>query len=138
MIPSGYDALPDFEITEIPSKSYRLRVDGKPGNGMVSGLEAMKQAIFLILHTERFYYAIYSWNYGIELAALVGEETSPYMQARLQYAIEQALLADDRILEVYGFVFSRPAKKSLAVEFTARTTQGNVKSECLWEGGFIW
>lgn len=33
----------------------------------------MKQAIYKILQTERFEYLIYSWNYGIELNAVVGK-----------------------------------------------------------------
>lgn len=32
----------------------------------------MEQAIYQILHTERFAWPIYSWNYGAELGRLTG------------------------------------------------------------------
>lgn len=53
--------------------------------------------------------AIYSWNYGVELEKLFGEGITPYLQARIRNAIEDALLADDRITQVDGFSFERTA-----------------------------
>ena len=37
------------------------------------GLEAMKQAVSIILQTERFGYQIYSSDFGIELRGLIGK-----------------------------------------------------------------
>ena len=88
----------------------------------------MKQAIFLILQTERFQYAIYSWNYGIELNALLGQTMTPYLQAKVAKAIEDALMADDRVLSVEQFSFTK-GKRSLLVKFTVTTTGGDVESE---------
>lgn len=131
MLPTEYNdnLMPDFEIETMLSRTYSLRFDGKPAVGMLDGLEAMKQAILLALHTERFRYAIYSWNYEVELDALVGQNITPYLQARLQGAIESALLADDRILSVDGFSFTRTGGSGLLAVFTVQTTQGDVKSE---------
>ena len=81
MLPTEYndDLVQDFEIETQPTRTYALRFDGYPcSGGKLDGLEAMKQAIFLILQTERFQYAIYSWNYGIELNALLGQTMTPY------------------------------------------------------------
>ena len=83
MLPTEYndDLVQDFEIETQPTRTYALRFDGYPcSGGKLDGLEAMKQAIFLILQTERFQYAIYSWNYGIELNALLGQTMTPYLQ----------------------------------------------------------
>lgn len=124
-----------FQTIEQPTLSYRLRFDGEASSKQLRGAEAMKQAIFLILHTERFIHAVYSWNYGVEFADLIGEAVTPYLQARMQQAIEAALLADDRIWKVDDFSFVRLSKKSLLVRFIAHTTQGDVASEYRWEGG---
>lgn len=98
MVPTDYndDLQQDFEIETQPSRTYALRFDGYPSAGKLDGVEAMKQAIFLALQIERFRFAIYSWNYGIELDALLGQSMTPYLQAKVAKAIEDALLADDR------------------------------------------
>ena len=51
MLPNIYmdDLLPDFELKIQPTRTYRLNFDGRPSNGMIDGLEAMKQAVYLIL-----------------------------------------------------------------------------------------
>ena len=118
MLPTEYndDLVQDFEIETQPTRTYALRFD------------AMKQAIFLILQTERFQYAIYSWNYGIELNALLGQTMTPYLQAKVAKAIEDALMADDRVLSVEQFSFTK-GKRSLLVKFTVTTTEGDVESE---------
>ena len=56
MLPTEYndDLVQDFEIESQPTRTYALRFDGYPcSGGKLDGLEAMKQAIFLILQTER-------------------------------------------------------------------------------------
>lgn len=136
MLPTDYNdgLVPDFTIVEQPTLTYRLNFAGRLSYGYLNGLEAMKQAIFLILHTERFQHAIYSWNYGIELFSLIGKPKTPLLQAKLQKSITEALLADDRILQVDSFVFT-PIRKGYVIQFTAHTTQGNIESEFTFEGG---
>lgn len=130
MVPTDYndDLQQDFEIETQPSRTYALRFDGYPSAGKLDGVEAMKQAIFLALQIERFRFAIYSWNYGIELDALLGQSMTPYLQAKVAKAIEDALMADDRVLSVEQFSFTK-GKRSLLVKFTVTTTEGDVESE---------
>ena len=130
MVPTDYndDLQQDFEIETQPSRTYALRFDGYPSAGKLDGVEAMKQAIFLALQIERFRFAIYSWNYGIELDALLGQSTTPYLQAKVAKAIEDALMADDRVLSVEQFSFVK-GKRNLLVKFTVTTTEGDVESE---------
>ena len=108
--------------------AYALRFDGYPSAGKLDGVEAMKQAIFLALQIERFRFAIYSWNYGIELDALLGQSMPPYLQAKVAKAIEDALLADDRVLSVENFSFSK-TKRDIHATFTVSTTEGDIESE---------
>ena len=72
--------------------------------GFVDGVDSLKQAIYKILSTERYEHPIYSFNYGIAWKELIGEER-PYVRAEMKRMIQEALLQDDRILEVDGFVF---------------------------------
>ena len=74
MIPQKADFLNrDFEIKEQPSLTYRMNPEGNCVRGWVDGVEAVKQAIFRILNTERYQYIIYPWWYGIETIDLYGE-----------------------------------------------------------------
>ena len=75
MIPSVQDDLQeDFDIITQPTKTYKLDIEKNTIVGYCDGIEAMQQAIYKILNTERFDYLIYSWNYGIEIKNLIGEE----------------------------------------------------------------
>ena len=97
----------------------------------------MRQAVFLALHTERFRHAVFSWDYGAELQALCGAPMTAYLQARIQCAIEDALLADDRITQVDGFAFERTGQQSLTVTFTVHTTQGDFSTSFDYESEVI-
>ena len=117
------------EITEVtyPNRTYRLVVEGDRISGYVDDLEAVKQAIFLILSTERYKHNIYSWDYGIELLDLIGEPI-PYVMADLPRRIKEALTQDNRITDVTDFSFERKGSK-LMTTFTVVTNVGNISSE---------
>lgn len=72
--------------------------------GQDSGLAAMRQAVELILRTERFEYQIYTSNYGTETNDLIGE-SADYLQSEIQRRVTEALLTDDRVTGVSGFQF---------------------------------
>ena len=96
--------------------------------GYTDELEAMKQAIFKILNTERYQYVMYSWNYGIELLNLYGEPVS-YVCPELERRITEALTWDDRIQSVDNFEFKISRKGEIHVTFTAHTIFGEIQSE---------
>ena len=72
----------DWTIQKQPSKTYKLNRDTQTIVGYCDGREAMEQAIYLILNTERFEWIIYSWAYGCELQGLFGKPV-PYAAAEL-------------------------------------------------------
>ena len=91
------ETIADVTIAHQPSYTYSLDyARDSQIRGFTDELEAMKQAIYKIINTERYEYIIYSWNYGIELQDLFGQPI-PYVYAELQRRISEALLADDRI-----------------------------------------
>ena len=87
MIPSTVGFLAqDFEIEEQPSLTYKMDLNGDSVRGFVDEQEAMKQAIFRILNTERYQFIIYPWYYGIETIDLYGEPVTyvcPELERRI-------------------------------------------------------
>ena len=84
------------------SRTYKL--SGYKIQGYVDGLEALKQAIYKVLNTERYEYPIYGFNYGIDLESLVGKDRT-YVQIELKRRISECLLQDERITGVDNFRF---------------------------------
>lgn len=129
MIPSTTGYLEqDFEITEQPTHTYRMNLQTRNIRGYVDKAEAMKQAIYKILLTERYAYAMYSWNYGIETIDLYGEPLS-WVCPELERRITEALTQDTRITEVTNFQFTFPVKRAVHVSFTVHTIFGEIEAE---------
>ncbi len=128
MLPAVNDDLQkDFEIEEQPTYTYKLNLDNSTIAGFVDELEAMKQAIYLILNIERYEYLIYSWNYGIELNDLYGQPI-PFVLPELKRRITEALVQDSRILGVDNFSFETN-KGKVHTTFTVHTIFGDVEAE---------
>lgn len=128
MIPNiNDDLINDFEYEELPTKTFKLNIPSNTIIGFTDGLEAMKQAIYLILNIERYEYLIYSWNYGIELNDLYGQPI-PFVLPELKRRITEALVQDSRILGVDNFSFETNKGKVHAT-FTVNTIYGDVEAE---------
>lgn len=129
MIPSTTGFLDqDFEIEEQPSKNYKMDLNGNSVRGFCDALEAMKQTVFRILNTERYQYIIYSWNYGIETLDLYGQPVT-YVCPELERRIEEALLADSRIVRVTDFEHDTSVKGVVHTTFTVYTIFGDFAAE---------
>ena len=129
MIPADNEILTeDLELEEeMPSKDYRLQLDGNQIIGSVDEVESMRQVVYKILSTERYNYQIYSWDYGVELAALFGKPMS-FVIPEVKRRITEALLQDDRIESVDSFFFERNRNK-LRIIFNVHTTFGEFEEE---------
>ena len=98
MIPSTTGFLSeDFEIKEQPSKTYRMDITEERIRGFTDNAEAVKQAVFKILNTERYQHIIYSWDYGIETIDLYGQNKS-YVMSELKRRISMLALDKNFIL----------------------------------------
>lgn len=110
------------------SRTYKIDFSAKRVGGYVDEIDAMKQAIMKILQSERFLYLIYSWNYGIEMRAIVGKSYQ-VIASEIKRILREALLEDRRITDVYDVSYKQIDKKTLSVEFTASTVFGEVSIE---------
>ena len=104
-----------------PTLTYSISTGGKIDNE-----EAIRQAIYHILMTERYSNPIYDHDYGIELNQYIGKDIN-YIRASIERTLREALLQDDRIQNV---VVNRVEKSdvevnSYIIEFTVYTSYGN-------------
>lgn len=113
----------DISISTMPTRTFNL----ENMSLKVDGIEAVKQACYLILNTQRYDYAIYSWNYGIELNDLMGKSKN-FVYPELERRIKEALLMDDRIDSVRDFEFESIGTK-ICVTFAVNTVYGGFRSE---------
>ncbi len=127
LIPQAETEMNSIIIQTIPTLTYRVQREKEIVSGTVDELEAMKQAVFKILFTERYQYEIYNWEYGMELKDLFGRAKS-YVIPEIKKRIEEALLADDRIKAVTDFTF-HGGKNILEVRFKVHTIFGTLEIE---------
>ncbi len=119
---TGEQLTADWEAAIQPGRTYKLNAAEQTIMGYCDGREAVEQAIYLILNTERFAWVIYSWAYGSELQSLFGKP-APFVTAELPRRIQEALLQDDRIESVSNFNITQ-GKGILTVTFDAETLHG--------------
>ncbi|ACZ08307.1 Protein of uncharacterised function (DUF2634) [Sebaldella termitidis] len=127
MVPKNFVNIPDINIVTIPTKTYKMELEENSDriSGFTDEQEAMKQAIYKIIRTERYKYIIYDWNYGIELEDLFGMPVN-YCVPEIERRIREALLQDTRISEVNNFEFDTSKKGVVLVKFTAYTEFGEI------------
>ncbi len=109
-----------------PSRTYKLHIDKSRVRGMTDDADAMIQAVYLILSVERYQYPIYSRNYGVELADLVGQPRD-YVMSEAKRRITEALMQDDRIESVDGWSFTHSGK-TVQAAFTVHTVYGDIST----------
>lgn len=129
MTPQNQDDLrQNFVFQTLPTKTFRMHYIEETVSGMVDGREALEQAIYLILNTERYQWLIHSWNYGVELVSLIGKDKA-YCIPEIERRITEALIQDDRITAVNGFEFTSPSKNAVLVQFNVSTIYGTIEVE---------
>ena len=100
----------------------RFIYDGNGNHVMVYGQEALKVWIYKALKTERFSYAAYSWQYGIELHPFIGKVMSVQERySELKRVITECLMVNPYILSIDSVKFS-PVKHGNEVTTTINLT----------------
>ena len=128
MLPeSDIEILSDFELKDEPTNTYRLDYEKNRIQGKTDGIEAIKQAIYIILNTERYQYLIYDWDFGVEFQDLFGEPKS-FVLPEIEKRIADALMQDSRILSVKDFSFESK-RNNITVYFTVSTVFGDLEVE---------
>lgn len=108
------------------SKTYRV-LNGRV-IGWIDNKQALRQAVEKLLHTERFMYEIYTDEYGIELQGLIGASFE-LVEAEISRIIKEALLVDERIVEVTDITAQKIDSTSLLITFSVESIFGTLAFE---------
>ena len=122
LLPDSIDLdLFDAETAHYPTRTYKR--SGNRVFGYVDGKKAVEQSIEKILNTERYSTPIYNGDYGVELEELIGMDIN-FVKADIERRIEEALMEDDRVIDVTNFILTRKNLNELLVSFTVETVEG--------------
>lgn len=130
MIPESRDISPqsgntaNYEI--LPTKTYQIDWVNKRIMGVTDGVDAVMQFIRKVLSTDKYAFEIYDWRYGNDLAKLIGGSYD-YAVTRIPNIMKEALLVDDRILDIREFQFTRVSVDTLHVSCSVDTVYGVIK-----------
>ncbi|MDL2215968.1 DUF2634 domain-containing protein [Ruminococcaceae bacterium OttesenSCG-928-N02] len=116
------------EATSVYNETYHLDVESGRIAGRIDGVEAIIQAAFKILHTERFAYPIYSQYYGAEIVDIIGQDKA-YVNAVLATRLTDALTADDRITGITDLVVTDAGGADMQCSFVLITSAGDARIE---------
>lgn len=132
-IPIPFDTIED-EGTGT-SRTYAIDWENGMIGGFVDSVEAIKQFIKKALITPRFKCLIYDNQYGSEIKETVLDKnvTREYLEAEIPFLVEDALVHDERVLQVYNieitFGESYPLQDSVIVTFDVDTIYGKIPVE---------
>ena len=105
-----------------PNLTYRLGTTTVAGK--IDKLDAVRQAVYHILMTERYSNQIYGDDYGVELEQYVGKDIG-YITADIENTLREALCQDDRITDVQVNGVTRGEQGGCLIDFTVFTIYGN-------------
>lgn len=110
-----------------PSLTYALNVKNERIVGKVDEVDALKQAIYKEINTEKDVYPIYT-NYGLKKKDLFGQEKR-YAYMILTDRVRDCLMDDDRILDVYDFEYveDMSEKDNLCMSFSVDSVFGEFR-----------
>ncbi|MFM9413348.1 DUF2634 domain-containing protein [Peptococcus simiae] len=110
-----------------PSLTWWMDAEALRIRGYAAEVQAVEQAVYTTLRTERYKHVIYSDSHGLEIADLIGQPRR-LIYAALCRRIPEALLMDDRITGVDGFYLDEQASQGhdLAIGFTVHTKYGSL------------
>ena len=92
--------------------------------GTCDGYAAVRQAVEIILNTDRFHWQVYEPSSGVDYSGLIGQD-SGYVSVELKRRIEEALRMDSRVLGIEQYV-SEVSGDVLTASFVVDTVFGQI------------
>lgn len=112
MIPKNAELYQNIEIETDNTLTHRMNIEKERVLGKADNIEAVQQAVYIMLNVERYDYVIFSPNFGVELKDLFGLPI-PYCISEIKRRVKECLLMDDRITDVKNFEFETDDGKVL-------------------------
>ena len=116
----------EIEIVSYPTLTYGLNFATQRIDAFIDNKEGLRQSIYLMLSVNRTEHLIYSWDYGLEIMDLIGEQAT-YVIPELERKITECLLQDDRINAVDSFELVQLDKNKVAISFIVHSIYGEDK-----------
>lgn len=117
--------LPDRTPEEISaaqgSRTWKLDLENGRLLHETDGIEAVRQAVAVMLSVPRYEYLIFSDRFGHELDSLVGKDPD-YIEAAAPALIKEALSPDDRIEGIEDLTFETDGDAA-CIGFTVRANE---------------
>lgn len=100
-------------------------------NRVATEYEELAQTIQRALMTDRYYYNIYTWQYGSELNDLVGTKNLVYMKGAIKKNIKDALKFEPRVIGIDDIQI-KLTDEGYFVNVAISTTLGVVREELIY------
>lgn len=107
-----------------PSKTWYVNPTTKQISGMVDGYQAIVQAVEILFSVERFWWQIYSPNFGVQWQGLIGLNPG-FVGLEIQRRAKDAIKPDSRLLDITDFSYTVNGD-SLTAQFIVKTVYGDV------------
>ncbi|MDM5321225.1 DUF2634 domain-containing protein [Bacillus altitudinis] len=117
------------------STTYRIDVEnGRLTGETISGIEAIRQFVYMTLRTERYAHPIYSHDIGTEIQELLTdtEATDEYKEMEIPRLLEEALIVDERIDHIEEIEVTKE-NDSFHVKLAIVTDEGALEIEEVME-----
>lgn len=114
------------EFVQQPSQTWYINRETGRIQGEITGIEAVAQAVDIILHVDRFRWQIYRPYSGMQWDGLIGQDPG-YVASELQRRITTALTMDDRIRGISDFSYTASGN-TLSASFTVNTVYGDTQT----------
>lgn len=132
MIPQTVDLIESDDSMEnnevAPAKTYKIDFTNKRIIGVVDDRDAVLQFIRKVLNTDKYAFEIYDWFYGNDIYTMIGSPYD-YVVTRLPNIFKEALLVDDRIVDVRDFTFTKSSIDVILVSCVIDTVYGDITYE---------
>nr|WP_220482423.1 MULTISPECIES: DUF2634 domain-containing protein [Bacillus] len=118
------------------STTYRIDFEnGRLTNEAITGIESIRQFIYMTLRTERYAHPIYSHDIGTEIQELLTdtEATDEYKEMEIPRLLEEALVVDERIDHIEEIEVTKQ-NDAFQVKLTIVTDEGTLEIEEVMEG----
>ena len=127
VLPEGGEELTNgVQFEQYPDLTWYIDRDSGRIRGTVTGLDAVRQAVNIILNVERFRWQIYSPYSGMQWAGLIGQDPG-YVAAELQRRVTDALLMDERVRGISDFKY-QISGDAMTATFTVNTVYGDIQN----------
>lgn len=123
---SKRDLSAGVRFEEQPSRTWYINKETNRIQGECDGLEAVRQAVEIILNVERFRWQIYSPYSGMQWEGLIGQDPG-YVASELQRRIRAALSVDSRVTGLSDFSYS-VSGNALTASLTVNTVYGDTQT----------